>query len=106
MDHPTQQWLDRWIVAPQHCSHQPQLAPLIDNADDWKLLCAHNYVGDDVLKFCDSQRRSRLSRHLLCALLYDIKIATLVKGIATAKRASDELRSHFKFISTNDGREA
>ena len=83
----------------QHRSHQTQLAPMVDNAGDCKLLCAHSYVEDDALQFCDCQRRSRLNQHLLCA---DTKIAALIDGTPTAKRTSDKLRSYFKLIFTNE----
>ena len=50
----------------------------MDSSEDWSKLQERHYAGDNLLKLCDPMRRTRLSHHLLCALLYDHEIATLL----------------------------
>uniref|UniRef100_A0AAV1V8K8 Uncharacterized protein n=1 Tax=Peronospora matthiolae TaxID=2874970 RepID=A0AAV1V8K8_9STRA len=73
----------------------------MDSSDDWGRLREQDYAGDDLLKFCDPQRKAKLSQHLVCALVYDREIAALVEGVPADTRVSEKLRSHFHLLSTN-----
>ena len=101
MDEQSKSWVLRWLDNARRRPDDTMLAPLIDNMDDWTKLEARSYAGDDLLKLCDPRRRSRLSHHLLCALLYDKEIAALVEGFSSVTRVAGKIRSHFKLIATN-----
>uniref|UniRef100_A0AAV1UAZ0 Uncharacterized protein n=1 Tax=Peronospora matthiolae TaxID=2874970 RepID=A0AAV1UAZ0_9STRA len=73
----------------------------MDSSDDWGRLREQDYAGDDLLKFCDPQRKAKLSQHLVCALVYDREIAALVEGVPADTRVSEKLRSHIHLLSTN-----
>lgn len=106
MDRQTQLWVERWLENARRRPDHTMLSPLMDNLDDWKKLEALNYAGDDLLKLCDPRRRSRLSQHLLCALLYDREIAALGDGLSLETNVADKIRSHFQLIATNAGYKA
>ena len=100
MDEQSKSWVLRWIDNERRRPDNTMLAPLIDNMDDWTKLVARFYAGDDLLKRCDPRRRSRLIHPLLCALLYDQKIAALVEGFSLVIRMADKIKSHFNLIAT------
>lgn len=75
-DLPTRRWLDKWKAkllrpAPQN------LAPLIDDSEDWTRLHTRGYGGDEVLNLCDVRNKGRLAHNLLCALIYEREIRVL-----------------------------
>ena len=71
LDRPTHTWLDGWIARTRYRGVTVTLESLVDMFDDWRLLLYKNYGGDEVLRLSDPQRRTSLSQHLLCALIYD-----------------------------------
>ena len=73
----------------------------MDSSDDWDKLAAKTYAGDDLLRLCDPRRRTRLSHHLICALLYDHEFAALVEGVPSSIGVPDKIRAHMRLILTN-----
>ncbi|KAE9287784.1 hypothetical protein PR003_g25969 [Phytophthora rubi] len=75
-DPSTCRWLDEWkdkLLRPA----PPNLAPLIDNREDWVRLHKRSYGEDDVLRLCDVGHKDQLAHHLLCAFLYEKEIRVL-----------------------------
>ena len=100
LDSVTLAWVDRWIANTRHQGHSV-LAPLMDSSDDWDNLFAKTYSGEDLLRLCDPRSRTRLSHHLLCALLYDHGIAALVEGVPSSPGVPDKIHAHMRLILTN-----
>ncbi|TDH65521.1 hypothetical protein CCR75_005378 [Bremia lactucae] len=54
LDRPTQLWIDQWVLKTQHRPDHSVLAPLMDNADDWRLLRAPPFQTQSSLAVCAS----------------------------------------------------
>ena len=102
MDKLTHDWLDRWIANTQHNSLHKVLAPHMDNSDDFSHLRSQDYVKDDMLKFCDPKRHTRLCLHLLFALLYEREISALRGGRTTPSSTPEKLQLHLGLPLSND----
>ena len=94
-------WLNHWIANSEQRHSQSLLAPLIDNADDWRRLREANYAADDILRLCDPKRRLRLSQHLICALVFDWEIFALTGEGEKPLLPSEQLRCHCRLLRRN-----
>lgn len=97
----TRDWLDKWIQRTRHGGNQSGLAPLIDNADDWKQMREQKYAGDELLKWCHPKRRIKLSQHIICACLFDREIHELTGGDIVQNGSPTRLRAHLKMLKAN-----
>ncbi|KAE9032084.1 hypothetical protein PR002_g9366 [Phytophthora rubi] len=101
-DKATQRWLDDW----KDKFHRPaarNLAPLVDNRDDWNRLRDCGYGKDDILRLCDEGNKLRFAQHILCAIIYEKDIRVLTGTEDEAENgALTRLTRHREVLRTND----
>jgi len=109
-DPEVKEWLQSWSRRTSGAATPALRAVLLNAKDDWAALKAINYGDIPVLKLCTANNRAEFSRYILCAMVYQDEIATLidqdplqqptprdyVERLLSALSSSKNLRQAFK----------
>jgi hypothetical protein len=72
----TREWITGWFDRIATATTKQQRAALLNSKEDWSKLGKMKYRGLEVLRLCHPTQQEKLSRYIICAVVYEEELQT------------------------------